>query len=69
MSLHDDENVDEKKASSPSRDVHDVALKDINKDPKNPKHTSPIPYTPPLPFPQRVAKVKLDSQFQKFLES
>jgi len=55
--------------SSPFRDVHDDNTKDTNKDPKDPKHTSPIPYTPPLPFPQRVAKVKLDSQFQKFLES
>jgi len=28
---------------------------------------SPKPYTPPLPFPPRFAKVKLDSQFGKFL--
>jgi len=36
--------------------------------PKDPKTISPKPYTPPLPFPQRMAKAKLDSQFGKFLE-
>ena len=30
--------------------------------------TSPKPYNPPLPFPQRMAKAKLDLQFGKFLE-
>ena len=36
--------------------------------PKDPKQTSPKPYTPPLPFPQRMAMAKLDLQFGKFLE-
>ena len=30
--------------------------------------TSPKPYNPPLSFPQRMAKAKLDLQFEKFLE-
>ena len=51
MSLHDDENVVEKEVSSPSSDVHDNFVKDINDVPKDPKHTSLTPYTPPIPFP------------------
>jgi len=33
-----------------------------------PKHTSLTPYTPPLPFPKRIAKAKLDMQFGIFLD-
>ena len=29
---------------------------------------NPTPYKPPLPFPQRFQKQKLDKQFSKFLE-
>ena len=36
--------------------------------PKDPKTISPKPYMPPLPFPQRMAKAKLDMQFGKFLD-
>ncbi|XP_020272432.1 uncharacterized protein LOC109847612 [Asparagus officinalis] len=32
------------------------------------KYVAPAPYKPPLPFPQRLAKVKLEKQFGKFLE-
>jgi len=39
-----------------------------NKVPKDPKCTSPKPYTLPLPLPQRIAKVKLDFQCGKLLE-
>ena len=35
---------------------------------KDPKTISPKPYTSPLPFPQRMAKAKLDMQFGKFLD-
>jgi len=34
----------------------------------HPKITSPKPYIPPLPFPQRMAKAKLDLQFGNFLK-
>ena len=37
--------------------------------PKDLKIISPKPYAPPLPFPQRMAKAKFDSQFEKFLEA
>ncbi|XP_039134169.1 uncharacterized protein LOC120271547 [Dioscorea cayenensis subsp. rotundata] len=33
-----------------------------------PRYTPPKPYIPPVPFPQRLAKAKLDKQFGKFLE-
>ena len=39
-----------------------------NEVPKDPKITSPKPYTLPLPLSQRMAKLKLDLQFRKFLE-
>jgi len=39
-----------------------------NKVPKDPKKTFPKPFTPPLPFSQRMATTKLDQQFGKFLE-
>ncbi|XP_020258775.1 uncharacterized protein LOC109835201 [Asparagus officinalis] len=32
------------------------------------KYVAPAPYKPPLPFPQRLAKAKLEKQFGKFLE-
>jgi len=71
--LHDkhDDNVEivEKEVSVPPADLHgDDVAKDANVVPKNSKQTSPKPYTMPLPFPQRMAKVKFDLQFGKFLE-
>jgi len=50
VNLHDDKNVVEKEESSPSNDEHDDVIKDTNEIPKDPKHTSPKPYTSPLPF-------------------
>ena len=41
---------------------------DSNVVPKDPKQTSPKPFTPPLACPQRMAKVKLDLEFRKFLK-
>jgi len=32
------------------------------------KPTTPAPYKPKIPFPQRFAKSKLDEQFKKFIE-
>jgi len=32
------------------------------------KALTPKPYMPPLPFPQKFVKAKLDSQFGKFLD-
>jgi len=63
-----DDVVVEKEVSSPSYDVNNNVIEDANKVFKEPKQTSPKTYTPPLPFPQRMAKVKLDLQFGMFLE-
>jgi len=54
--------------STPSKEViGDVAHK-FDEVSKDPKIISPKSCTPPLPFPQRMAKAKLDLQFGKFLE-
>ena len=69
-SLHDkyDDNV-EKKVSIPSNDLHsDDVMNDANVVPKDAKQTFLKPYTLPLPFPQRMAKARLDLQCGKFLE-
>jgi len=39
-----------------------------NEKEKESKTLPPKPYMPPLPFPQRFAKTKLDSQFDKVLD-
>ena len=65
ISLHDlhdkhGEHVEnDEEVSAPSNDV--IV-------PKDSKFTSSKPYTLSLPFPQRMAKAKLDLQFRKFLE-
>jgi len=53
------ENVEKEISSSSKEIIKDVAHKP-DKVPKDPKTISPKPYTPPLPFPQRMAKAKLD---------
>jgi len=67
--LHD-ENVEtvENELSAASRDVNDGNdVPNSNEVPKDPKYFLKS-YTPPLPFPHRMAKVKLDMQFRKCLE-
>ena len=59
---------DQKEMSSPSKEVIDDVVHKSNKVPKDPKITPPKSYSPPLPFPQMMAKAKLDLQFGKFLE-
>ena len=59
VSLHD-ENAIDKEVHSPSSDVHNDVVTDTNEAPNDPEHTSPIAYTLPLPFSQRMAKAKLD---------
>ena len=54
--------------SSPSEEVIDDVVNKPDEVPKDPKTISPNPYMPPLPFSQRMAKAKLDSQFGQFLE-
>ena len=70
--MHDEnehvENI-EKEVFKPSNDVIDDVVHKYDEVPKDPKITSSKPYTPPLPFPQRMAKAKLDLQFEKFLEA
>jgi len=65
--LHDKnkhvENLEKKTSPSSKEVIDDVVHKS-----DDPKTISLKPYTPPLPFPQRMAKAKLDSQFGKFLE-
>ena len=63
-SLHDkNEHVEniEKEMSPPSKEVIDDVVHKFEEVPKDPKTISPKPYTPPLPFPLRMAKAKLDS--------
>jgi len=55
-----------KEISSPSKEVIDNVMYKPNEVPKDPKTISPKPYTPHLPFPQRMAKAKLDIQFESF---
>jgi len=66
--LHDEhvEN-DENEVSTPYQDVI-VDVHNSKEVPKDSKITSPKPYTPPLPFPHKIAKAKLHLQFGKFLE-
>jgi len=71
-SLHDrnehTENVEKEISLSSNEVIDDVAHK-ADKVRKDPKITSPKnPYTPPLPFPQWMAKAELDMQFGKFLD-
>jgi len=47
--------------STPSKEVIGDVVHKFDEVSKDPKIISPKPYTPPLPFPQRIAKVKLDS--------
>ena len=57
----------ENEVSLPANEV----IVDVHKSKEPPKDsnvTSPKPYNLPLPFPQRMAKAKLDLQFEKFLE-
>ena len=63
--LHDD-SVD-KEVSTLSNDVIVDDVHNSNEVPRDSKYTFQKPYTPPLPFPQRMAKAKLDLQFGKFL--
>jgi len=39
-----------------------------NENEQESKTLPPKPYTPPLPFPQRFARAKLEAQFGKFLD-
>jgi len=71
LQVKHDDNVEivEEEVFISSNDLHkDDVVKDADVVPKDSKQTSPKPYTPPLPFPQRMAKAKLDLQFGKFLE-
>ena len=61
VNLCDD--VVEKEVFSPSNDVNDDVVSDVNEVPKDPKQTS---QDMRLPFPQRIAKAKRDLQFEKF---
>jgi len=69
--LHDkNEHVEnlEKGMSSPSKEVIDDVIHKSDEVPKDPKTITRKPYTPPLWFPQRMAKAKIGSQFGNFLE-
>ena len=61
-----DEVIEKEVPMSFNKDIGDDTS---NKIPNDPKKISPKPYVPPLPFPQQMAKAKLDQQFGKFLES
>ena len=53
------ENVEKEISPLAKKMIDDVAHKP-NEVPEDPKTISPKPYTPPLPFPQGMAKAKLD---------
>jgi len=61
--LHDQnehiENVEEEESTT-YKEVMGEAVHKSDEAPKDPKIISPKPYTPPLPFPRRMAKAKLD---------
>jgi len=61
------ENVVEE-ISSPSKGIIDNVTHKPDEVPKDPKIIPQKPYTPPLPFPESMAKAKLDMQFGKFLD-
>jgi len=67
--LHDGiDEVVEKEVSTSSNHVMGDDAYNSNKIPNDSKKISPRPYVPPLPFPKRMAKAKLDQQFKKLLE-
>ena len=68
VNSYDENDVVENEVSSPSNDVNDDVASDANEVPKGPTQTFPTPCTLPLLFPQRMAKVRLDLQFRKFLD-
>ena len=62
-SLHDQNDHienDEEEESTPSKELIDEVVYKSDEVPKDPKIIFPKPYTTPLPFPQRMAKVKLN---------
>ncbi|KAJ9159740.1 hypothetical protein P3X46_025219 [Hevea brasiliensis] len=48
--------------------VEEKGSKERESKEEEPKYVTPKAYMPPLPFPQRFQKAKLDKQFGKFLE-
>jgi len=58
----------EKRISLPSKEITDDVTPKPDEVPKDAKTISPEPYIPPLRFPQRMAKAKLDKQFGNFLD-
>ncbi|KAJ9158607.1 hypothetical protein P3X46_024172, partial [Hevea brasiliensis] len=48
--------------------VEEKGSKERESKEEEPKYVAPKAYMPPLPFPQRFQKAKLDKQFGKFLE-
>ena len=57
---------DHDKGTSTLPSKGEVQEKRESEGPKESKSPSPKPYMPPLSFPQRFAKAKLDDQFGKF---
>ena len=67
-SYNRNDEVVEKEVSTSSNDVIGNDARNANKIPNDPKKISPRPYVPPLPFPRRMAKAKIDQQFRNCLE-
>ncbi|XP_058003777.1 uncharacterized protein LOC131180166 [Hevea brasiliensis] len=69
----EEENNKENEEKNESISNHDEVNEEANKKKKvekeeEEKYVPPPPYKPPLPYPQRFQKAKLDKQFEKFLE-
>ncbi|XP_058006783.1 uncharacterized protein LOC131182149 [Hevea brasiliensis] len=63
------EDEDKNESTSNHYEVNEEAnkKKEVEKEEEE-KYVPPPPYKPPLPYPQRFQKAKLDKQFGKFLE-
>ncbi|KAJ9183688.1 hypothetical protein P3X46_007511 [Hevea brasiliensis] len=63
------EDEDKNESTSNHDEVNEEAnkKKEVEKEEEE-KYVSPPPYKPPLPYPQRFQKAKLDKQFGKFLK-
>ncbi|XP_057984660.1 uncharacterized protein LOC131169449 [Hevea brasiliensis] len=64
------EDEDKNESTSNHDEVNEEAnkKKEVEKE-KEEKYMSPPPYKPPLSYPQRFQKAKLNKQFEKFLEN
>ncbi|XP_020262743.1 uncharacterized protein LOC109838731 [Asparagus officinalis] len=66
--MKENDGVDGHHEEKNENEVDDDNETQMQEEEKVEKYISPTPYKPHLPFPQRLAKAKLEKQFGKFLE-